>query len=133
MGTQPENTHGFQTQTQPNPYPKFDSGSGITLGYPNFGYPIPTIAPTYLVSSNHVLTSVHIGNFFALSITFLISIWILLKAFSFVKHDEVEFQKTQQTQLNTQFNWVAQQLKWKSRPNQANQSSFFSFIWKKNL
>ena len=43
MGTQPENTHGIQTQTQPNPYPKFGSGPGITLGYPNFGYPIPTI------------------------------------------------------------------------------------------
>ena len=49
MGTQPENTHGFQTQTQPNPYPKFDSGSGITLGYPNFGYPIPTILTTELI------------------------------------------------------------------------------------
>jgi hypothetical protein len=34
MGTQPENTHGFQTQIQPNPYPNFGSGSGITLGYP---------------------------------------------------------------------------------------------------
>ena len=33
MGTQPENTHGIQTQTQPNPYPNFGSGSGITLGY----------------------------------------------------------------------------------------------------
>ena len=43
MGTQPENTHGIQTQTQPNPYPKFGSGLGITLGYPNFGYPIPTL------------------------------------------------------------------------------------------
>ena len=43
MGTQPENTHGIQTQTQPNPYPNFGSGSGITLGYPNFGYPIPAI------------------------------------------------------------------------------------------
>ena len=43
MGTQPENTHEIQTQTQPNPYPKFGSGSGITLGYPNFGYPILTI------------------------------------------------------------------------------------------
>ena len=29
--------------TQPNPYPKFGSGPGITLEYPNFGYPIPTI------------------------------------------------------------------------------------------
>ena len=38
MGTQPENTHGIQTQTQPNPYPNFGSGLGITLGYPNFGY-----------------------------------------------------------------------------------------------
>ena len=45
MGTQPENTHGIQTQTQPNPYPNFGSGSGITLGYPNFGYPIPAIVP----------------------------------------------------------------------------------------
>ena len=43
MGTQPENTHGIQTQTQPNPYPKFGLGPGITLGYPNFGYPIPTL------------------------------------------------------------------------------------------
>ena len=43
MGTQPENTHGIQTQTQPNPYQKFGSGLGITLGYPNFGYPIPTL------------------------------------------------------------------------------------------
>ena len=47
MGTQPENTHEIQTQTQPNPYPKFGSGPGITLGYPNFGYPIPTITLTY--------------------------------------------------------------------------------------
>ena len=46
MGTQPENTHGIQTQTQPNPYPNFGSGLGITLGYPNFGYPIPTIVCT---------------------------------------------------------------------------------------
>ena len=46
MNTQPENTHGIQTQTQPNPYPKFGSGPGITLGYPNFGYPIPTILVT---------------------------------------------------------------------------------------
>ena len=30
MGTQPENTHGIQTQTQPNPYPNL--GLGITLG-----------------------------------------------------------------------------------------------------
>ena len=45
MGTQPENTHGIQTQTQPNPYPKFGSGPGITLGYPNFGYPIPALVP----------------------------------------------------------------------------------------
>ena len=37
MGTQPKNTHGIQTQTQPNPYQNFDSGSGITLGYPKFG------------------------------------------------------------------------------------------------
>ena len=43
MGTQPKNTHGIQTQTQPNPYSKFGLGQGITLGYPNFGYPIPTI------------------------------------------------------------------------------------------
>ena len=43
MGTQPKNTHGIWTQTQPNPYPNFDSGSGITLGYPNFGYPIPAL------------------------------------------------------------------------------------------
>ena len=43
MGTQSENTHGIQTQTQPNPYPNFGSGPGITLGYPNFGYPIPTL------------------------------------------------------------------------------------------
>ena len=48
MGTQPENTHGIQTQTQPNPYPKFGSGPGITLGYPNFGYPIPTLVQTEL-------------------------------------------------------------------------------------
>ena len=40
MGTQPENTHGIQTQTQPNPYSNFGSGLGINLGYPNFGYPI---------------------------------------------------------------------------------------------
>ena len=46
MGTQPENTHGIQTQTQHNPYPKFGSGSGITLGYPNFGCPIPAIVDT---------------------------------------------------------------------------------------
>jgi hypothetical protein len=46
MGTQPENTHGIQTQTQPNPYPNFGSGSGITLGYPNFGYPILAIVAT---------------------------------------------------------------------------------------
>ena len=37
MGTQPKNTHGIQTQTQPNPFQNFDSGSGITLWYPNFG------------------------------------------------------------------------------------------------
>ena len=43
MSTQPENTHGIQTHTQPNPYPKFGSGPGITLGYPNFGNPILTI------------------------------------------------------------------------------------------
>ena len=47
MGTQPENTHGIQTQTQHNPYPKFGLGPGITLGYPNFGYPIPTLSPIY--------------------------------------------------------------------------------------
>ena len=28
---------------KPNPYPKFGSDPGITLGYPNFGYPILTI------------------------------------------------------------------------------------------
>ena len=49
MGTQPENTHGIQTQTQPNPYPKFGSGPGITLGYPNFGYPILAIVLKYTV------------------------------------------------------------------------------------
>ena len=43
MGTKPENTHGIQKQTQPNPYPKFGSGLGITLGYLNFGYPILAI------------------------------------------------------------------------------------------
>ena len=48
MGTRPENTHGIQTQTQPNPYPKFGSGPGITLGYPNFGYPILAIVPMYV-------------------------------------------------------------------------------------
>ena len=32
MGTQPENTHGIQTQTQPNPYPNLGLGLGITLG-----------------------------------------------------------------------------------------------------
>ena len=48
MGTQPKNTHGIQTQTQPNPYPNIDSGSGITLGYPNFGYPIPAQITTVL-------------------------------------------------------------------------------------
>ena len=62
------------------------------------------------MSSNHVLTSVHIGNFFALSITFLISIWILLKAFSFVKHDEVEFQKTQH-ELGVQLSSSAAEMK----------------------
>ena len=46
MGTQPENTHGIQTQTQPNPYPNFGLGPGITLGYPNFGYPILAIVHT---------------------------------------------------------------------------------------
>ena len=34
---------------KPNPYPKFDSGSGITLGYPNFGYPIPTLSAHEMV------------------------------------------------------------------------------------
>ena len=29
MGTQPERTHGIQTQTQPNPYPNFGPGPGI--------------------------------------------------------------------------------------------------------
>ena len=43
MGTQPKNTHGIQTQTQPNPYTNFGSGLGINLGYPNFGYPIPAL------------------------------------------------------------------------------------------
>ena len=32
LGTQPENTHRFQRQTQPNPYPWIFSGN--TLGYP---------------------------------------------------------------------------------------------------
>ncbi len=32
LGTQPENTHGIQRQTQPNPYPWIFSGN--TLGYP---------------------------------------------------------------------------------------------------
>ena len=31
---------------KPNPYPKYGSGLGITLGYPNFGYPILAIVPT---------------------------------------------------------------------------------------
>jgi hypothetical protein len=43
MGTQPKNTHGIQTQTQPNPYPNFDSGSGITLGYPLYYTQSPII------------------------------------------------------------------------------------------
>ena len=32
LGTQPENTHGIQRETQPNPYPWIFSGN--TLGYP---------------------------------------------------------------------------------------------------
>ena len=32
LGTQPENTHRIQRQTQPNPYPWIFSGN--TLGYP---------------------------------------------------------------------------------------------------
>ena len=32
LGTQPKNTHRFQRQTQPNPYPWIFSGN--TLGYP---------------------------------------------------------------------------------------------------
>jgi hypothetical protein len=31
---------------KPNPYPNFGSGAGITLGYPNFGYPILAIIGT---------------------------------------------------------------------------------------
>jgi hypothetical protein len=60
MGTQPENTHGIQTQTQPNPYPNFGLGSGITLGpwVPEFWVPNPrhnwyrmrTSQNTYLLS-----------------------------------------------------------------------------------
>ena len=46
-GTQPENTHGIQTQTQSNPYPNFGSGLGIILGYLNFGYPILALVYTY--------------------------------------------------------------------------------------
>ena len=53
MGTQPENTHGIQTQTQPNPYLNFGSGSGITLEYPKFEYPIPAIIG--IVISNMIL------------------------------------------------------------------------------
>ena len=56
MGTQPENTHGIQTQTQPNPYPKFGLGPGITLGYPKFGYPIPAIVRTAMLLLYIMLT-----------------------------------------------------------------------------
>jgi hypothetical protein len=49
LGTQPENTHGIQRQTQPNPYPNFGSGPGITLGYPNFGYPILAIVQSFIL------------------------------------------------------------------------------------
>ena len=51
---------------KPNPYPKFDSGPGITLGYPNFGYPIPT-----LVHSNQAYVVATSMNCFSLTILYL--------------------------------------------------------------
>ena len=76
MGTQPENTHEIQTQTQPNPYPKFGSGPGITLGYPNFGYPIPTILESNLLPSQPPVT---IGIFALVTLSTMVAVpWNLL-------------------------------------------------------
>ena len=42
---------------KPNPYPNFGSGSGITLGYPNFGYPILALMPTNLSTTVDIQTT----------------------------------------------------------------------------
>ena len=38
----------MEFRLKPNPYPKFGLGTGITLGYLNFGYPIPHHTPHYV-------------------------------------------------------------------------------------
>ena len=45
---------------KPNPYPNFGSGSGITLGYPNFGYPILALVCGYHYLKSR--SSDHMGN-----------------------------------------------------------------------
>ena len=64
MGTQPENTHGIQTQTQPNPYPKFGSGPGITLWVPEFWVPNPHHSMYHILIPGSILqVTAYIFNF----------------------------------------------------------------------
>jgi hypothetical protein len=64
LGTQPENTHGIQRQTQPNPYPWIFSGRVIPMGTRLKFLPLGTMGThlKFLPSGTQVLMKRTLSN-----------------------------------------------------------------------